>query len=129
MFYSTPACYLKAVNEWFSRNGTTMTSKKGQDFFPYAYNNNFLGGAHSYWSGFYTSKPAFKGLVRESSALLQVSFSMLTKFSILDKFFKFSIFDENYNFSQILQFLTNFSNFHKIFKFDKFFNLDEIFNF
>uniref|UniRef100_A0A914CWN7 Glycoside hydrolase family 38 central domain-containing protein n=1 Tax=Acrobeloides nanus TaxID=290746 RepID=A0A914CWN7_9BILA len=47
-----------------------MTSKKGQDFFPYAYNNNFLGGAHSYWSGFYTSKPAFKGLlIRKINAI------------------------------------------------------------
>ncbi|CAH8671029.1 unnamed protein product [Schistosoma curassoni] len=64
LFYSTPACYTKAVNEEFNRIGTI--NRRGGDFFPYA------SGPHSYWTGYYTSRPALKYYVRQASNLLSI---------------------------------------------------------
>uniref|UniRef100_A0A7E4WCK7 Alpha-mannosidase n=1 Tax=Panagrellus redivivus TaxID=6233 RepID=A0A7E4WCK7_PANRE len=60
IFYSTPACYTKAVNE----SGATV-GKKYSDGIPYT------SSAGDDWCGFYTGKPAQKGLIRESSNLLK----------------------------------------------------------
>uniref|UniRef100_A0A915D834 Alpha-mannosidase n=1 Tax=Ditylenchus dipsaci TaxID=166011 RepID=A0A915D834_9BILA len=60
-FYSTPSCYVKALNE-----ATPHLQAKNDDFFPYASSN------HSYWTGYFTSKPAIKGMIRKSSAFLQL---------------------------------------------------------
>ncbi|MCP9262966.1 MA2B1 [Dirofilaria immitis] len=61
IFYSTPSCYLTALKEAQPRLPAKM-----DDFFPYASAN------HSYWTGFFTSRPALKGFIRQSSALLQL---------------------------------------------------------
>ncbi|KAM3728479.1 Lysosomal alpha-mannosidase [Dirofilaria immitis] len=61
IFYSTPSCYLTALKEAQPRLPARM-----DDFFPYASAN------HSYWTGFFTSRPALKGFIRQSSALLQL---------------------------------------------------------
>uniref|UniRef100_A0A914DQQ5 Glycoside hydrolase family 38 N-terminal domain-containing protein n=1 Tax=Acrobeloides nanus TaxID=290746 RepID=A0A914DQQ5_9BILA len=61
-FFSTPSCYFKAVTE--VKNFTPGV--KHDDFFPYATK------PHTYWAGYFTSKPAIKGLLRKTSALLQV---------------------------------------------------------
>ncbi|XP_064094192.1 lysosomal alpha-mannosidase-like isoform X1 [Macrobrachium nipponense] len=60
VFYSTPSCYLDALNK---ANMTWPT--KTDDFFPYASNN------HSYWTGYFTSRPTLKGFVRQSNNFLQ----------------------------------------------------------
>uniref|UniRef100_A0AC34GX20 Alpha-mannosidase n=1 Tax=Panagrolaimus sp. ES5 TaxID=591445 RepID=A0AC34GX20_9BILA len=60
IFYSTPACYTKAVQE----AGVAWTNKSADDFFPYA------SGTHSFWTGYFTSKPACKGLIRQSSNIM-----------------------------------------------------------
>ncbi|XP_055327446.1 LOW QUALITY PROTEIN: lysosomal alpha-mannosidase-like [Paramacrobiotus metropolitanus] len=60
LFYSTPSCYLYALNQ---ANVTWTT--KADDFFPYA------SGNHTYWTGYFTSRPALKEWKRESSAFLQ----------------------------------------------------------
>lgn len=65
LFYSTPTCYIKALNEV----GLRLIQERS-DFFPYATSN------HSYWTGYFTSKPAHKRLIRKSSALLQVIFKL-----------------------------------------------------
>lgn len=77
MFYSTPSCYIKAVN---SHRNVTWPSKT-DDMFPYVtypYTSNGTlqnSNAHQeYWTGFLTSRPAFKYMVREGSNLLQVRF-------------------------------------------------------
>jgi lysosomal alpha-mannosidase len=61
LMYSTPSCYLKALND---ADRTWPT--KSDDFFPYS------SDPHSFWAGYFTSRPAFKRHERESSALLQV---------------------------------------------------------
>ncbi|KAI6205475.1 Alpha-mannosidase [Aphelenchoides besseyi] len=63
VFYSTPSCYVSA-----SMNGKNppQLPKKSDDFFPYA----------TYWTGYFTSKPALKRMVRASSNVLQLARSV-----------------------------------------------------
>lgn len=63
VFYSTPTCYARALK----KSGVKL-AEKWDDFFPYA------NDVHSYWTGYFTSRPAFKGYVRSVSNLFQVSF-------------------------------------------------------
>ncbi|KAI6232493.1 Alpha-mannosidase [Aphelenchoides besseyi] len=67
VFYSTPSCYVSA-----SMNGKNppQLPKKSDDFFPYA------SSSHSYWTGYFTSKPALKRMVRASSNVLQLARSV-----------------------------------------------------
>ncbi|XP_026325480.1 LOW QUALITY PROTEIN: lysosomal alpha-mannosidase-like [Hyposmocoma kahamanoa] len=61
LFYSTPSCYLKAVQE---ANPTLPT--KQDDFFPYASDPN------AYWTGYFTSRPTTKYFEREANSYLQM---------------------------------------------------------
>uniref|UniRef100_A0A0R3RLK0 Alpha-mann_mid domain-containing protein n=1 Tax=Elaeophora elaphi TaxID=1147741 RepID=A0A0R3RLK0_9BILA len=78
IFYSTPSCYSMALKEAHPK-----LPRKLDDFFPYA------SASHSYWTGYFSSRPTFKGFIRQSSALLQLvkqlqSFTMqMTNNSIL----------------------------------------------
>ncbi len=62
VFYSTPSCYLYALN----KVNQTWTSKT-DDFFPYGM------GPHSIRTGFYTSRAALKRYERYSNNVLQVT--------------------------------------------------------
>ncbi len=62
VFYSTPSCYLYALNK-ADRTWTTKTD----DFFPYA------NAPHAFWTGYFTSRPALKGYERYSNNILQVT--------------------------------------------------------
>jgi lysosomal alpha-mannosidase len=55
IFYSTPSCYLKSLQE----SGLTWPTKS-DDFFPYA------SDPHAYWSGYFTSRPTSKRFIREA---------------------------------------------------------------
>jgi len=59
--YSTPSCYLKSVND---RRITFPT--KQDDFFPYK------SDKHSYWTGYFTSRPTQKYFERRGNNYLQV---------------------------------------------------------
>ncbi|GAB6024396.1 hypothetical protein CHUAL_009562 [Chamberlinius hualienensis] len=61
VFYSTPTCYLQALH---STNSTWTV--KSDDFFPYASDSN------SYWTGYFTSRPTFKGYTKVTNNVLQV---------------------------------------------------------
>lgn len=62
IFYSTPACYLYSLNQ------ANMTwPVKTDDFFPYAHR------PHSFWTGYFTSRPALKYFVRTTNNLLQAT--------------------------------------------------------
>jgi lysosomal alpha-mannosidase len=60
VFYSTPSCYLYALN----KAGRAWPSKT-DDFFPYAMK------PHGYQTGYYTSRPALKGFERYTNNILQ----------------------------------------------------------
>ncbi|OQR68526.1 lysosomal alpha-mannosidase-like [Tropilaelaps mercedesae] len=51
LLYSTPSCYLAAIQD-------QELKQKTDDFFPYA------SSPHAYWTGYFTSRPAFKYLDR-----------------------------------------------------------------
>lgn len=62
LLYSTPSCYLKALHA--SRTGWPT---KTDDFFPYA------SDPHAFWTGYFTSRPAFKFLDRYANNQLQAA--------------------------------------------------------
>uniref|UniRef100_T1IVT5 Alpha-mannosidase n=1 Tax=Strigamia maritima TaxID=126957 RepID=T1IVT5_STRMM len=61
LFYSTPSCYLKSLND-----ADITWPTKTDDFFPYA------SDPHAYWTGYFTSRPALKGNIRRTNNILQV---------------------------------------------------------
>jgi lysosomal alpha-mannosidase len=62
VIYSTPATYIDAVH-----GHNLVWDVKTDDFFPYA------DREHAYWTGYFTSRPALKGYVRRSNALLHAA--------------------------------------------------------
>lgn len=60
--YSTPAEYVRAKTQEVNVSWPLKTD----DFFPYA------DAAHQFWTGYFTSRPALKRYIRETSAVLQV---------------------------------------------------------
>lgn len=66
LYYSTPACYTKAANDFVTANNYKLDVKT-DDFLPYATDG------YGYWSGFYTSRPATKRFERIGNNFLQIS--------------------------------------------------------
>ncbi|XP_075234905.1 lysosomal alpha-mannosidase-like [Lycorma delicatula] len=62
VLYSTPACYLEALHA----ENITWPVKDNDDFFPYGSDD------HSYWTGYFTSRPNLKYFVYKGNNLLQV---------------------------------------------------------
>lgn len=65
LIYSTPSCYIQAVNDAAASNNIEFPLKT-DDFFPYA------SGGHNYWTGYFTSRPNAKHFERTTSKILQV---------------------------------------------------------
>lgn len=59
LFYSSPGDYVAA------RLATGSLPSRSADIMPYA------SAPHSYWSGYFTSRPGLKGYVRDTSGYLQ----------------------------------------------------------
>ena len=59
-FYSTPSKYTQALYD-----AKLKWPLKTDDFFPYA------NVPHGFWTGYFTSRPALKGYIRELNSLLQ----------------------------------------------------------
>lgn len=65
--YSTPTCYSRAsAGQEYSVNEA--------DFFPYAYPDE-----HSYWTGYFTSRPSFKYLVRAATGVYRAATQILSE--------------------------------------------------
>uniref|UniRef100_W8C2M5 Alpha-mannosidase n=2 Tax=Ceratitis capitata TaxID=7213 RepID=W8C2M5_CERCA len=71
LFYSTPACYLKAIHQ-----DPLTWPLKTEDFLPYSTD------WHTYWSGYYSSRPTQKRFERDGNHFLQVT-KQLTTFANL----------------------------------------------
>ena len=67
LLYSTPSCYLKALNE---ESGLTFPTKT-DDFFPYA------SDPHAYWTGYFSSRPTSKRHMKEANQALGVGMHRL----------------------------------------------------
>jgi len=92
--YSTPSCYLQALHA-----SNLKWPTKSDDFFPYASEN------HTYWTGYFTSRPNLKRFERQGNNLLQVIFDLILtmtykisnkviiviKLLIIDQYFNFRI--------------------------------------
>lgn len=61
LFYSTPSCYLKALHD----SDITWPTKQ-DDFFPYG------SDPHSYWTGYFISRPTLKRYERVGNHFLQI---------------------------------------------------------
>ncbi|XP_078577239.1 lysosomal alpha-mannosidase-like isoform X1 [Branchiostoma floridae x Branchiostoma japonicum] len=67
LLYSSPSCYIYHKNKASATPpGVKFAHNNTADFFPYA------DQPHAFWSGYFTSRPAFKGYVRRCNNLLQV---------------------------------------------------------
>ncbi|KAJ8970122.1 hypothetical protein NQ317_003840 [Molorchus minor] len=62
VIYSTPSCYIQAVHE-----AQPDLQLKTDDFFPYS------NDAHSFWTGYFTSRPNSKRFERTGHNILQVT--------------------------------------------------------
>ncbi|EAS04708.3 glycoside hydrolase family 38 amine-terminal domain protein (macronuclear) [Tetrahymena thermophila SB210] len=60
ILYSTPSKYLEEINKQ-----QNIWPVNNNDFFPYADNSN------AYWTGYFTSRPALKGLTKDAGRYLQ----------------------------------------------------------
>jgi lysosomal alpha-mannosidase len=73
VIYSTPSCYIQAVQDEIQKNSIKL-EEKTDDFFPYA------SEAHSFWTGYFTSRPTSKRFERTGNNILQ-SVKQLTAFA------------------------------------------------
>ena len=71
IFYSTPACYLHAINQL---SDDIFWPTKQDDFFPYA------SDPHAYWSGYFSSRPTSKKMIRDTEKMFK-TLSQLTLLS------------------------------------------------
>ncbi|VDD82026.1 unnamed protein product [Mesocestoides corti] len=76
LLYSSPTCYTKAVNDAFNKRGT-IPDRQG-DFFPYA------SASNTYWTGYFTSRPAQKYMVRQASGLLSACEQVINPDDVVD---------------------------------------------
>jgi len=77
MIWSHPAKYVAALKD---TNKQMMAQKEGggfpirrDDTFPFAQNTN------QWWSGFFSTRPNFKKLIKDTSALLHSSLDLISK--------------------------------------------------
>lgn len=71
--YSTPSDYIKAI-----RSEAATYPTKTDDFFPYADN------AHSFWTGYFTSRVALKGFVKDFSRFTQTARKHISELRMSD---------------------------------------------
>ncbi|KAK0079162.1 hypothetical protein PV326_008900 [Microctonus aethiopoides] len=73
VFYSTPSCYVKSVND-----AQISLNTKSDDFFPYS------SDPHAFWTGYFTSRPALKLFERMGNNLLQIVKQLSVSSNIMD---------------------------------------------
>ncbi|XP_055596638.1 lysosomal alpha-mannosidase-like isoform X1 [Uranotaenia lowii] len=76
VFYSTPSCYLKALHD-----ADITWPTKSDDFFPYA------SDPHSFWTGYFTSRPTVKRFERVGNHFLQICKQLTALAPTKEKYF------------------------------------------
>ncbi|CAG9856048.1 unnamed protein product [Phyllotreta striolata] len=76
VFYSTPSCYVKSVHDSLDKQNDNLVVKL-DDFFPYSNDN------HSFWTGYFSSRPNSKRFERTGHNVLQVTKQLYAQNSIL----------------------------------------------
>jgi len=74
LFYSTPSRYFKHLNEKISKENIKLSEFVDKDFFPYA------DKPREYWTGYFTSRPYLKGIIRDSGNYLTQTSQFLFNF-------------------------------------------------
>nr|XP_022902063.1 lysosomal alpha-mannosidase-like [Onthophagus taurus] len=77
LIYSTPNCYLKAIKKQLASNRQSYDIIF-DDFFPYG------SDQHSFWTGFYSSRPNSKRFERECNYILQITKQVTSFFPQID---------------------------------------------
>ena len=75
LIYSTPADYIHDLHE---NSSQTVFPSKTDDFFPYADRQN------AYWTGYFTSRTAVKGFVRDFGRFLQAARKHISELKMSD---------------------------------------------
>ena len=75
MIYSTPSQYFKSVLD----SDVEFQKHSNYDFYPYADN------AHCYWTGYFTTRPNMKGLIKQLGLYLNITNRLLFEIYIGDK--------------------------------------------
>ena len=78
LIYSTPSTYFKVIKEL----QTDWSVYENQDFFPYAEN------PFSYWTGYFSSRPYLKGMVRDAGNFLLSASNLLAELIVKDNTLK-----------------------------------------
>ncbi|XP_034939557.1 lysosomal alpha-mannosidase isoform X1 [Chelonus insularis] len=73
VFYSTPSCYIKSLNE-ANKSWPTKTD----DFFPYS------SDPHAFWTGYFTSRPTLKYFERMGNNFLQIAKQLSVSSMLMD---------------------------------------------
>lgn len=76
VFYSTPSCYLKSLHD-----ANITWPSKTDDFFPYS------SDPHSFWTGYFTSRPTIKRFERVGNHFLQVCKQLSTMAPVQESHF------------------------------------------
>jgi hypothetical protein len=74
LFYSTPARYFNALNERIIKENISIPEYSDKDFFPYA------DKPKEYWTGYFTSRPYLKGIIRDAGNYLVQTSQFLFNF-------------------------------------------------
>lgn len=94
MVYSTPARYFNAVKKKIYKEKIEMPQYVDKDFLPYA------DKPREYWTGYFTSRPYLKGLIKDAGNYLAQTSQLIFNFLLRNNkgiFFDYSKEDINYN--------------------------------
>ena len=71
-FFSTPSRYINSIKKYFDK----LNVEEDFDFYPYAEKK------HCYWTGYFTSRPYLKGIIKQISNIYLIFSKLLTEYRL-----------------------------------------------